>query len=476
MALEVQDNIDFSHAYQVPHDLPAGCFRTYDVRGPVADEAITRDLAYAIGLGFGSMVREQGQDTVQMARDTRLSGPQLSHALCCGLMDAGVHVIYLGIVPSPVLYFSTCHLATTSGIMLTASHNPVHHNGFKMVLAGKTLSTQGVQDIYRKIQAHDFTEGVGTYREQSIDAAYLSDITHRLGHVARPLKVVVDAGNGVAGKLAPALYRQLGCEVIELYCELDGHFPHHHPDPTIVENLQDLIAAVKTHQADIGLAFDGDADRLGVVTNTGQIIWPDRQMMLFAKELLGRVPGATIIYDVKCSYHLPRVIKAHGGHPVLWRTGHSLIKAKLFEENALMAGELSGHLFFRDNWYGFDDGLYVGARLLHLLSEQALSSDALFATLPDSVHTPELKIAIKEEEKAQFMERFSKNNFEAEEVITIDGVRVHYSEGWFLVRPSNTSAYLTLRIEADTTAQLAALKARLKEYIWRVDPDLDIGF
>lgn len=469
-------NMNGGEVYQVPTRIPKVCFRTYDIRGPVDADHLTPDLAYAIGLAIGSEAKERGESEIILARDARLSGPELVKALCAGLLATGMDVIFIGMVPSPVLYFATHHLSTRSGVMLTASHNPAHHNGFKIVLAGKTLSEEGIETLYRRICEKDFYCGKGQYSTAEVVEDYINTIVERI-HLQRPMKIVMDCGNGIAGELAPKLFRKLGCEVIELFCEVDGRFPNHHPDPTVPENLADIIAKVKETQAEVGLAFDGDADRLGVVDSRGEIIWADRQMMLFSLEILKKHPGAEIIFDVKCSQNLPKLIREHGGRPLMWRTGHSLIKAKVFELDSPLAGELSGHIFFRDNWFGFDDGMYVGARLLQILSCDSRSSSEVFAELPNSVNTPELKLPMAEERKAEFMRQLiDSGDFADGEKNTIDGIRVEFNDGWALVRPSNTSPYLIIRFEARDDDALKRIMELLRQELLRVDANLSLPF
>lgn len=475
MDLEVPGELNLKTSYQVPAQLPRACFRAYDIRGPVDEAHITPDLAYAIGLAVGAAAQTLGEKQIAVGRDARLSGPELTNALCQGLVQSGMHVIFIGIVPTPILYYSTHVLSARSGVMVTASHNPGHHNGFKIVLSQKTLTEEGVNALYERILTRDFVFGQGSYSTQAMIDDYINTIKARV-QLERALKVVIDAGNGAAGHIAPRLFRELGCEVVELYCELDGRFPNHHPDPTIPENLRDLIATVKKEGADIGLAFDGDADRLGVVTEEGEIIWPDRQMMLFAKEVLEQQPGAEIIFDVKCSQHLPKIISQYGGVPLMWRTGHSMMKKKLFEQNAPLAGELSGHIFFNDEWFGFDDGIYVGARLLRILSNDIHNPSDVFRALPNSINTPELKLAMAEERKADFLRALALCEFKGAERILVDGLRLEYPHGFALVRASNTSPYLTLRFEADTQAKLTAIQEAVRAALMSVDASLELPF
>jgi len=450
-------------------------FRAYDIRG-IVDEGLTVDSVYTIGLAFGSEAKAQGEHTVIIARDGRLSGPVLLDALAKGLQASGCDVINIGAVPTPVLYFATHELNANSGIMLTGSHNPANYNGLKMILNGHTLAEETIQDLYRRLQAADFTQGAGSYREQDIADDYVNRIVSDLS-LKKSLKIVVDAGNGIAGELAPTLYRALGVEVIELFCDVDGTFPNHHPDPSQPDNLNDLINSVAEHNADFGLAFDGDGDRLGVVTNKGEIIWPDRQLMLYAQDVLARNPQAEIIYDVKCTRHLAPVIEQHGGKPLMWKTGHSLVKAKMKQSGALLAGEMSGHMFFKERWYGFDDGLYTGARLCEILSARNDSASEVFANIPDSISTPELKIHIDESAKFPFMEQLKQQaNFSDANVITIDGLRVDFNDGWGLIRPSNTTPCLVLRFEADHHEGLKRIQEMFREQISAVDASLELPF
>jgi phosphomannomutase / phosphoglucomutase len=400
-------------------------------------------------------------------------------ALIAGLRTGGVNVIDIGMVPTPVLYYATHHLGTQSGVMLTGSHNPADYNGLKMVLAGNTLTEEAIQRIKHRILDGCFHEGAqqGAYEENhALLAQYQAEVVAQCS-LARPLKVVLDCGNGVTGPVAVPVLRGIGAEVVELYTEVDGRFPNHHPDPTRPELLQDLQAKVAEVQADVGLALDGDGDRLGVVTGDGEIIWADRQMMLLAQDVLSRHPGAQIIFDVKCTQHLAEVIEAHGGKPLMWQTGHSLVKAKMKQSGALLAGEMSGHIFFKENWYGFDDGLYVAARLCQLLAKATHTVSELFAALPNSINTPELKLAMADDKKFAFMQAFKeKAIFSDAERITIDGLRVHFKDGWGLIRPSNTTPCLVLRFEADSQAALVRIQQCFKTQLLALDPDLELLF
>ncbi len=452
-------------------------FKAYDIRG-VIGSTLDAGVARRIGQAFGRAVLAKGGHTVVIGRDGRLSGPELTAALATGLQQAGANVIDLGVVATPMVYFGTNVLGADSGIMVTGSHNPPDYNGFKMVLAGEAIHGETIQALYHDIASHDgaVADAPGAYSTHDIRAAYLGRI---LGDVklARPIKIAVDCGNGVAGAFAGDLYRGMGCEVIELFCEVDGTFPNHHPDPAHPENLQDLINCLRETDADIGLAFDGDGDRLGVVTKDGQIIYPDRQMMLFAQEVLSRNPGAEILYDVKCTRHLAPWIEQHGGRALMWKTGHSLVKAKLRETGSPLGGEMSGHIFFKDRWYGFDDGLYAGARLLEILTRVADPS-ALMNALPQSDSTPELHLHLQEGENVALIEHLRANaQFPgAERIIDIDGLRVEYADGFGLARSSNTTPVVVMRFEAETPAALARIQADFKRVIVAAKPDAALPF
>ncbi len=455
--------------------LDRSIFRAYDIRG-IVGEGLTEQTVYALGRAIGSMAIESGEKQIAMGRDGRLSGPKLSEALCNGLLASGCDVFNIGIVPTPLLYYATYVMDTSSGVMLTGSHNPAEYNGLKIMINGKTLAESGIQELYERIVKNNFTKGQGEKYDLDVIDRYIARVTHDV-RLMRPLKIVVDCGNGVAGLVAPRLFRQMGCEVHELFCEIDGNFPNHHPDPSQTENLQDLIHAVRENEADIGLAFDGDADRLGVVTSLGEVIWPDRQLMVFAKEILSRHPGEKIIYDVKCTNHLAKVIHEAGGVPVMWKTGHSLIKAKLAETQAALAGEMSGHIFFKDRWYGFDDAIYSGARLLEILARTPGNSHELFKHIPNSVNTPELKIYVKENEKFSLMKKLIQTaNFSPAEIVTIDGLRVNFADGWGLVRPSNTTPCLVLRFEAESENVLQKIQNIFRDFLLAAKADLVLPF
>ncbi|MBX3650822.1 MAG: phosphomannomutase/phosphoglucomutase [Burkholderiales bacterium] len=454
---------------------PASIFKAYDIRGIVGD-TLTEAGAEIIGRAIGSEALARGRDTVVTGRDGRLSGPALAAALARGLQSAGINVIDVGQVATPMLYYAAHELGTLSGVMVTGSHNPPQYNGLKMMLAGDTLAGDAIQALRARIAGNDLAAGNGGYRRHDIRAAYLERIAGTI-KLARPMRIAVDCGNGVAGATAPELYRRLGCSVEELFCEVDGTFPNHHPDPSQPHNLEDLIAALKGGEAEIGLAFDGDGDRLGVVTKSGKIIYPDRQLMLFAADVLSSVPGAEIIFDVKCTRHLFDWIRKHGGRPLLWKTGHSFIKQKLRESGAPLAGEMSGHIFFKERWYGFDDGMYAGARLLEILSRSA-DPGAVLEALPDSLSTPELQWQLGEGENHLLMERLQKTaEFPAaREIITIDGLRVEYADGFGLARSSNTTPVIVLRFEADNADALSRIQDDFRRVMLGVKADAALPF
>lgn len=459
-------------------NLSPGIFKAYDIRG-IIGSTLDESVARQIGQAFGSAVRAKGEHIAVIGRDGRLSGPTLSAALAEGLQAAGVDVIDLGIVATPMVYFGTHVLEAKSGIMVTGSHNPPDYNGFKMVLAGEAIHGETITALYQAIVGGKLTEAgqdKGSYRTHDIRQAYLDRITTDV-KLARPMKIVIDCGNGVAGAFAGDMYRAMGCEVTELFCEVDGNFPNHHPDPAHPENLQDLIRALQGSDAEIGLAFDGDGDRLGVVTKDGQIIYPDRQLMLFAADVLTRHPGEQILYDVKCTRHLAPWITQHGGKPLMWKTGHSLVKAKLRETGAPLGGEMSGHVFFKDRWYGFDDGLYAGARLLELMSRVSDPSQVLNA-LPQSTSTPELHLALKEGENVALISKLQKEaKFDgADQIITIDGLRVEYPDGFGLARSSNTTPVVVMRFEAETDVALKRIQSAFKQVILQAKPDAELPF
>jgi phosphomannomutase/phosphoglucomutase len=455
--------------------LPAEIFKAYDIRG-IVDKSMTADVVRQIGHALGSLAVEQGQNAIAVGRDGRLSGPELAGALMDGICAAGVDAIDVGCVPTPVAYFAAYELGCNSCVSVTGSHNPPDYNGLKMVIGGTTLALEAIQNLKQRIEAGNLKHGRGERRSADVKSAYIDKIVGDV-KLARPLKIVMDCGNGVAGAFAPELFKRLGCEIIPLFCEVDGNFPNHHPDPSKPENLADVIKALKETDAEIGIAFDGDGDRLGVVTKDGEIIYPDRQLMLFAADVLSRVPGGQIIYDVKCTRLLAPWIRQHGGVPLMWNTGHALVKAKLKETGAPLAGEMSGHTFFKERWYGFDDGLYTGARLLEILSRSA-DVNAPLKALPNSPSTPELNIKMAEGEPFALIDKLkAEGKFDgAEEIITIDGVRVEFADGFGLARPSNTTPVVVLRFEADNTAALERIQEGFRQALSAVWPGIQLPF
>ena len=454
-------------------------FKAYDIRG-IVGRTLTVDAVRLIGqaLGTEALARKPGSGRAEIAvgRDGRESGPELARALSEGIRASGVDVVDIGMVATPISYFAAHHLGCGSAVSVTGSHNPPEYNGLKMVLHGVTLAGDDVQGLRRRIESGDLVKGEGRARTADVREAYLARIASDV-RLARPMKIVVDCGNGVAGATAGELYRRLGCEVTELYCEVDGSFPNHHPDPSQPANLRDLIAKVRDIGAELGFAFDGDGDRLGVVTADGRNIFPDRQLMLFAQDVLSRKPGAEIIYDVKSTRHLAPWIRKHGGVPSLWKTGHSLIKARLKERGALLAGEMSGHTFFVERWYGFDDAQYAGARLLEILSKTRNATATLNA-LPDAVSTPELHLGLEEGEPHRLIERLQKEaQFPgADEIIRIDGLRVEYPRGFGLARASNTTPVIVLRFEADDGESLAKIQSEFRRVLLAAKPGAKLPF
>jgi len=455
--------------------IPKEIFKAYDIRG-IVGKTLTAAGVTRIGQALGSEARARGVSEIVIGRDGRLSGPELAGALARGIQSAGVGVIDLGMVTTGMLYYATFALNTGSGVMVTGSHNPPDYNGLKMVLATETLFGDTIQALRVRIENGDLSSGQGGYRTHDLRAEYLQRVVGGV-RLARPMKVAIDCGNGVTGAFAPALFRDLGCEVTELFSEVDGSFPNHHPDPAHPENLQDLIRALAGGNAEIGLAFDGDGDRLGVVTKDGKIIYPDRQLMLFAADVLARNPGATVLYDVKCTRNLAPWISRHGGKPLMWKTGHSFIKAKLKETGAALAGEMSGHVFFKERWYGFDDALYVGARLLEILSRSADPSAVLNA-LPDSIATPELQLQCAEGENFALIDRLQREaQFPgADNIITIDGLRVEYPDGFGLMRSSNTTPIIVLRFEANSEEAIQRIQATFRAVLLTAKPDALLPF
>jgi len=455
--------------------LPPEIFRAYDIRG-IVGRTLTPAIVRRIGRALGTLGIERGAPAFALARDGRLSGLELAAALADGINEAGADVIELGMAPTPVAYFAAHHLGCASAAILTGSHNPPNYNGIKMVVAGATLSGDEIQNLRLRIERGDVASGAGSRSRADVLDAYVERIAGDV-RLARPFRIAVDCGNGIAGAVAPRLYRRLGCEVIELFCEVDGRFPNHHPDPSQPENLAVLIATLRSGAAEIGLAFDGDGDRLGVVTRNGALIYPDRQLMLYAKDVLGRNPGAEIIYDVKCTRLLGPWIERHGGRPVVWKTGHSLIKAKLKESGAPLAGEMSGHIFFKERWYGFDDALYCGARLLEILAREADANAALHA-LPNAPSTPELNWKLAEGEPHALIAKLQQGRpfSGAERVLTIDGVRAEYRDGFGLARASNTTPVIVLRFEGDTPEALARIQEEFRVALQPLKPETPLPF
>jgi phosphomannomutase/phosphoglucomutase len=455
--------------------IPREIFKAYDIRG-IVGKTLTDEIVEHIGHAIGSEAVARKQRTIAIGRDGRLSGAGFAQALARGIRKSGIDVIDVGRVTTPMVYFAAFQLKTDCGVMITGSHNPPDYNGLKMVLAGETLSGDTIQSLRARIEAGDLAHGAGSYSQYDIAPEYHARIVGDI-KLARPMNITVDCGNGVAGDFAAKLYRDLGCTVTEMYCEVDGNFPNHHPDPSDPHNLQDLIEALKVNGDELGLAFDGDGDRLGVVTKDGKIIYPDRQLMLFAADVLSRNPGADIIFDVKSTRNLFSWIREHGGKPLLWKTGHSLMKAKMKETGSPLAGELSGHIFFEERWYGFDDGLYAGARLLEILSKVADASATLNA-LPDAFSTPELHIKLQEGENHALIERLSREAkfTDAHDIITVDGLRVEYADGFGLMRASNTTPVVSLRFEADDEAALKRIQDDFRRVLLAADTTLKLPF
>lgn len=457
-------------------DVPASIFRAYDIRG-IVGKTLTPETVQLIGKALGSEAATRGETTIVVARDGRVSGPAMIEALKKGILETGRDVIDIGMVPTPTLYYAAMQIeGTNSGIMVTGSHNPPDYNGFKCVLAGETLHGAAITDLYHRIVEGDFKHGQGFEKNHDIKNEYINAILESV-QLKRPLKVVVDTGNGVAGELAPRLIKELGCEVIPLFTEIDGTFPNHHPDPSKPENLKDLIANVQSNQADLGLGFDGDGDRVGVITPSGALIFPDHLMMAFAEDLISRNPGAKIIYDVKCTGNLGKVISAAGGKPEMWQTGHSLIKARMKETGALLAGEMSGHIFFKERWLGFDDGLYAAARLLEILAAQDLDADTFFSQYPQDLSTPEINIEVTDESKFDLVQKLAKKgDFGDGKKTTLDGIRVDYEDGWGLCRASNTTPVLVLRFEGKTPEALTRISSIFRDALAKIDSSLELNF
>lgn len=467
--------VDTKHRDYKRMSLSDTIFRAYDIRG-VVSETLTPEVVEQIGLSFGSECLARNCKTAVIARDGRLSGPALVAALAKGIQASGVDVIDIGMVPTPVLYFATHHLKTGTGVMVTGSHNPPEYNGLKMMIDGDTLFGDSITGLYKRLVDNTLESGEGSLKQADVLGDYLAKIVGDI-KLKRPMRIAYDCGNGVAGAAAPQLFEQLGCETIGLFNEVDGTFPNHHPDPAKVENLQDLIATVIDNKLDLGLAFDGDGDRVGVVDNKGNIIWPDRQMILYAQDIIKRNPGAHIIYDVKCSRLLPEAISKAGGQPEMWKTGHSFIKARLKETGALLGGEMSGHIFFKERWYGFDDALYTAARLLEILSRDDRPVSEIFDEIPNSINTPELNVKFAEGAHHDFMNDFIRTaNFDGAKITTIDGLRADFEDGWGLVRASNTTPSLVIRFEADNNDALKRIKSLFGDTMKAVDNSVALPF
>ena len=454
----------------------ASIFKAYDIRG-VVPTTVTEAVAEGIGKAFGSIALAQGERSVAVGRDGRLSGPSLSAALIRGLVSVGIEVINVGMVTTPMLYYAA-NTACNSGIQVTGSHNPKDYNGFKMVMAGRAIYGEDIQALRRIMEVENWTlQGGGSVRSLDVLPAYAARIVSDI-QLSRKMKIVVDCGNGVAGASAPDIFRAIGCEVTELFSAVDGNFPNHHPDPSKPENLRDLMTALKNGDAELGLAFDGDGDRLGIVTKQGHNIYPDRQMILFARDVLSRVPGGTILFDVKCSQRLAPAIEAAGGVALMYKTGHSLIKARMKEVDSPLGGEMSGHIFFKERWFGFDDGTYAGCRLLEIVSRE-VDANAVLDALPTSFSTPELNVACAEGEAPDVVDRaveIAKTTFAAPARLnTIDGLRVDWPDGFGLMRSSNTTPVLVLRFEGHTEAALQRIQAAMLALLHQVKPDAKIG-
>jgi phosphomannomutase/phosphoglucomutase len=459
----------------LPVQIPDTIFRAYDIRG-IAAHQLTNDIVYQIALAIGSEALDRGLQEIIVARDGRTSSEAITDALMRGLRDSGRNVIDIGMVPTPVLYFATHQLGAQSGVMVTGSHNSGEYNGLKIVLGGKTLSGRAIQALKERIQQRQYSNGKGSYRVEHINDHYVEYIVNDVA-IAQPLKIVVDAANGVTGAIAPQLFRELGCEVIPLYCDIDPAFPNHDPDPTVAANLKDLVRLVRENSADLGIAFDGDGDRVAVVTATGDIVAADRLLMVLAQDVVARNPGADVLFDVKCSRSLNNVISSYGGRPIMWKSGHSFMKEKMAETGALLGGEFSGHIFFNERWFGFDDGMYAAARLIEILSTTDPDLDNLLDHLPATVATPELKIEMTEQSKFSVMEKLALNgHFGEGKLTTLDGIRVDFPDGWGLVRASNTTPTLTLRFEADSDEALERIETLFREQLLAIDPALPISF
>jgi len=469
------DDVSRATATPAAAGFPDHIFRAYDIRG-VAQTELTDEIVAKIGGAIGSVAGEMDEQTIIVACDGRTSSPRIKAALIKALMECGRDVIDIGLVPTPLLYFATRHLNCHSGVMITGSHNPAEYNGLKIVLKQQTIAAGGIQDIRERVIAGKFKKGTGRMIREDVVPAYVEEVVSDIA-IAVPLKMVIDAGNGATSRVAPELFEELGCEVVPLYCELDGRFPNHTPDTSNEDNLADLVAAVQAEEADFGVAFDGDGDRLAVVTPSGQIIRSDVLLMIFAEDVVSRNPGADVIFDVKCSRHLTQLITRYGGRPVLWKTGHALMKEKMQETGALLGGEFSGHMFFGERWYGFDDGMYAAGRLAEILSTHGDTLDDTLATFPTSVNTPEIIIPVPESRKFDLIQKIIKEaDFSTGKVNTLDGIRVDFADGWGLLRASNTTAAFTARFEADSEEALETIQQEFRAQVALIDPDLELNF
>jgi phosphomannomutase/phosphoglucomutase len=458
-----------------PESIPASIFRAYDIRG-VAEQQLTSQNVKRIGQAIGSEALDQNITSLLVGYDGRLSSPALSIALIEGIRSSGCSAVSIGLVPTPLLYFATYATDYASGVMLTASHNPANYNGLKIVFNQNSLAENQIQKIRTRIENDQLRTGSGKFSELEVDRSYIDDICTRI-QLSKPLKVVIDCGNAVPGKIAPTLFKELGCDVHPIFCEIDGNFPNHHPDPTVPENLAALASTVLEKNADIGIALDGDGDRVGLITNRGKFVDADRMLMALVQSILPNYPGRTVVFDVKCTSKLGALVKQFGGSPIMHRSGHSLMKQKMRETNAILGGEFAAHIFIKDNWFGFDDGLYVAARLLKIISESCASSDEIFEQFFTGFCTPEIRIEVPEERKFLLMDRLIElASFPTATLITLDGLRVEYADGWGLVRASNTSPALQLRFEADTRIRMNEIQEQFKHLILSADKTLEISF
>lgn len=458
-----------------PESIPASIFRAYDIRG-IAEQQLTTQSVKRIGQAIGSEALDQNITSLLVGYDGRLSSPALSIALIECIQSSGCNVVSIGLVPTPLLYFATYTTDHSSGVMLTASHNPANYNGLKIVFNRTSLADNQIQTIRKRIENDQLRTGNGGFAELEVDRSYIGDVCNRI-QLAKRLKVVIDCGNAVPGKIAPLLFQELGCDVHPIFCEIDGNFPNHHPDPTVPENLTVLAATVLEVKADIGIALDGDGDRVGLITNSGKFVDADRMLMLLVQSILPNYLGRAVVYDVKCSSKLGALIEKFGGSPVMHRSGHSFMKQKMQETDAILGGEFAAHIFIKDDWYGFDDGLYVAARLLKIISESGQSSDEIFDDFFTGFSTPEIKVEVPEERKFLLMNHLLElASFPAAKLITIDGLRVEYVDGWGLVRASNTSPALLLRFEADTQARMNEIKEQFRTLLLSADKNLEIDF